>query len=75
MLAVLLIISIFFGAAAVGVVQTLDLPFWAALLAYPVGGSLGLVAAAAILSSESLRTFRRTRNETPAPVLAPTQQR
>ena len=74
MLAVVVILSILCGAATVGAVQILDLPFWASLLAYPLGGSIGLLAAAGILSSEALRAVKRTQNDIPVPVLQSTQQ-
>lgn len=61
MLAAVVIISIFCGAAGIGVAQLLDLPLWASLLAYPVAGAIGLVATAALLSSETLRMARKSR--------------
>lgn len=60
MLAVVVIISIFCGAAGIGAAQFLDLPFWASLLAYPVVGAFGLVVTAALLSSETLRMARKS---------------
>ncbi|MBA3908692.1 MAG: hypothetical protein C0524_02165 [Rhodobacter sp.] len=60
MLGVTVIISIFCGAAGVGAAQLLDLPFWASVVAYPVTGAIGLLAAAVVLSSETLRTVRKS---------------
>jgi hypothetical protein len=74
MLAVVVILSILCGAAAVGVAQTLELPFWASLLAYSVGGSIGLLASAAALSSDALRTLKRVQPERAAAVLQSTRQ-
>jgi hypothetical protein len=74
MLAVVVILSILCGAAAVGVAQTLDLPFWASLLAYSVGGSIGLLATAGILSSGALRALKPVRQEASTGVLPSTQQ-
>lgn len=58
MLAVALIISILSGAVAAGTLLMIGLPVWASVLAYPIVGTLGLLAAAAFLSADSTRLRR-----------------
>jgi hypothetical protein len=58
MLAAVVILSIFSGLAAVGASLMFDLSLWTTLLAYPIGGSIGLLVAAAIASVAPDRAVR-----------------
>ena len=73
MLAAILVISIFSGAAGVAVMQMLDLPFWASLVAYPVAGSVGLMAAAA-LATIAQSSPRHALERVSSATLRPTRQ-
>ena len=50
MLVAVVLFSIFAGLAAVGASLLFDVSLWITLLAYPIGGSIGLFLAAAIAS-------------------------
>jgi hypothetical protein len=58
MLAAIVLLSIFSGLAAVGASLLFDVPLWTTLLAYPIGGSIGLFVAAAIASVVPDRAVR-----------------
>ena len=72
MLAAIVVISIFSGAAGVVVAQMLDLPIWASIVAYPLAGSVGMMVAS-LLALCSQSGARRALERVPAPALRPTQ--
>lgn len=59
MLAAVVLVSVVTGFAGIGVMQMLGFSFWASLLAYPVVGSVALIAAAAVASSGTGAAFTR----------------
>ncbi len=73
MLAAIVVISILSGFVGVGATQMLDLPLWAALLAYPAGGCIGLIATAALLTRSTQSVSRVATESAPAVALCTSQ--
>ena len=59
MLAGLLVISILAGGLAAGATVALSLPVWAAMLAYPIGGTVGLAMGMATMLMPGLSQCAR----------------